>query len=62
MTTNLIIYIGLALIILGAILFCLAVYMIAKYERKLMDKYTFEIVRPKIKTKSKTLDTKKQKA
>ena len=51
--------IGLALIILGAILFCLAVYMIAKYERKLMDKYTFEIVRPKIKTKSKTLDTKK---
>ena len=59
MTTNLIIYIGLALIILGAILFFLAIYMIAKYERKLMDKYTFEIVRPKIKTKSKTLDTKK---
>ena len=53
MTTNLIIYIGLALIILGAILFCLAVYMIAKYERKLMDKYTFEIVRPKIKPKGK---------
>ena len=53
MTTNLVIYIGLALIILGAILFCLAVYMIAKYERKLMDKYTFEIVRPKIKPKGK---------
>ena len=29
--------IGLALIILGAILFCLAVYMIAKHEKKLME-------------------------
>ena len=29
--------IGLALIILGAILFCLAVYMIARYEKKLME-------------------------
>ena len=26
--------IGLALIILGAILFCLAIYMIARYEKK----------------------------
>ena len=51
--TNLYIFIGLALIILGAILFCLAVHMIAKYERKLMDKYTFEMVRPKIKPKGK---------
>ena len=29
--------IGLSLIILGAILFCLAVYMIARYEKKLME-------------------------
>ena len=29
--------IGLALIILGAILFCLAIYMIARYEKKLME-------------------------
>ena len=53
MTTNLVIYIGLALIILGAILFCLAVHMIAKYEKKLMNKYTFEMVKPKIKIKGK---------
>ena len=51
--SNLYMFTGLAIIILGAILFCLAVYMIAKYERKLMDKYTFEIVRPKIKPKGK---------
>ena len=53
MTTNLVIYTGITLIILGAILFCLAVHMIARYEKKLMDKYTFEIVRPKIKMKGK---------
>ena len=53
MTINLGMYIGLALIILGACLFCLDVHMIAKYERKLMDKYTFEMVRPKIKIKGK---------
>tara|TARA_R100001015_G_C4439925_1_gene33909 strand:- start:67 stop:258 length:192 start_codon:yes stop_codon:yes gene_type:complete len=35
--TNLYIFTGLALIIIGAILFCLAVYMIAKYEKKLME-------------------------
>ena len=29
--------IGLSLIILGAILFCLAIYMIARYEKKLME-------------------------
>ena len=51
--TNLYIFTGLALIILGAILFCLAVHMIAKYEKKLMNKYTFEMVKPKIKIKGK---------
>tara|TARA_R100001510_G_C7576904_1_gene151314 strand:+ start:503 stop:694 length:192 start_codon:yes stop_codon:yes gene_type:complete len=35
--SNLYMLIGLALIILGAILFCLAVYMIARYEKKLME-------------------------
>ena len=34
--SNLYIFIGLALIILGAILFCLAVFMIARYEKKLI--------------------------
>jgi hypothetical protein len=37
MVSNLGMYIGLALIILGACLFCLAIHMIAKYERKLME-------------------------
>tara|TARA_B100000424_G_C22925142_1_gene492228 strand:- start:258 stop:449 length:192 start_codon:yes stop_codon:yes gene_type:complete len=34
--SNLYIFTGLALIILGAILFCLAVFMIARYEKKLI--------------------------
>ena len=53
MTINLGIYIGLSLIILGGGLYFLAVYMIARYEKKLMNKYTFEMVRPKIKMKGK---------
>ena len=53
MTINLGMCIGLSLIILGGGLYCLAIHMIAKYERKLMDKYTFEMVRPKIKIKGK---------
>ena len=51
--------IGLALIIFGGCLYFLAVYMIKKYEDKLRKEYTFEIVRPRIKTKSNRLDTKK---
>ena len=35
--SNLYLYTGLALIILGAILFFLAIYMIAKHEKKLME-------------------------
>ena len=46
-------YIGIALIIFGGCLYFLAVYMIARYEKKLMNKYTFEMVRPKIKMKGK---------
>ena len=52
-------YIGIALIIFGGCLYFLAVYMIKKYEDKLRKEYTFEIVRPRIKTKSNRLDTKK---
>ena len=53
MTINLGMYIGLSLIILGGGLYFLSVYMIARYEKKLMNKYTFEMVRPKIKIKEK---------
>ena len=59
MTINIGMYIGLSLIILGGGLYFLAVYMIARYEKKLMNKYTFEMVRPKIKPKTNRLDTKK---
>ena len=59
MTINLLEYIGLALIIFGGCLYFLSVYMIKKYEDKLRKEYTFEIVRPKIKSKSNRLDTKK---
>ena len=52
-------YIGIALIIFGGCLYFLAVYMIKRYEDKLRKEYTFEIVRPRIKTKSNRLDTKK---
>ena len=51
--TNLYIFTGLSLIILGGGLFFLAIHMIAKYEKKLMNKYTFEMVKPKIKIKGK---------
>ena len=54
---NLLEYIGIALIIFGGCLYFLSVYMIKKYEDKLRKEYTFEIVRPKIKTNR--LDTKK---
>ena len=53
MATNIGIYVGLALIILGGGLYFLSVYMIARYEKKLMNKYTYEMVRPKIKIKEK---------
>ena len=51
MTINLGMCIGLSLIILGGGLYFLAVYMIKKYEDKLRNQYTFEIVKPKIKVK-----------
>ena len=59
MENNLLTYIVLALIIFGCCIYFLSVYMIKRDEDKLRKEYTFEIVRPRIKTKSNRLDTKK---
>ena len=59
MESNLIIYTGIALIILGAILYgvsCFIIKRIEKREREI-NRYIFEILRPKPKTNR--LDTKK---
>jgi len=52
-------YIGIALIILGAILYGVSCYMVRYYEKKEkeINKHIFEILRPKPKTNR--LDTKK---
>ena len=59
MTINLVIYTGIALIILGAILYGVSCFMIKRIEKreKEINRYIFEIVRPKPKTNR--LDTKK---
>ena len=59
MTINLVIYTGIALIILGAILYGVSCYMVRYYEKKEkeINKHIFEILRPKPKTNR--LDTKK---
>ena len=59
MTINLVIYTGIALIILGAILYYISCYMVRYYEKKEreINKHIFEILRPK--PKSNRLDTKK---
>ena len=53
MTINLVIYTGIALIILGAILYGVSCYMVRYYERKEkeINKHIFEILRPKPKVK-----------
>ena len=53
MTINLVIYSGIALIILGAILYGVSCYMVRYYERKEreINKHIFEILRPKPKGK-----------
>ena len=59
MESNLIIYTGITLIILGVILYgvsCFMIKRIQKREREI-NRYIFEIVRPK--PKSNKLDTKK---
>ena len=56
---NLVIYSGIALIILGAILYFVSCFMIKRIEKRKreVNRYIFEIVRPKPKTNR--LDTKK---
>ena len=53
MTLNLIIYSGIALIILGAILYGVSSFMIKRIEKRKreINRYIFEIVRPKPKGK-----------
>ena len=52
MTINLVIYTGIALIILGAILYFVSCFMIKRIEKRKQEinRYIFEIVRPKPKT------------
>ena len=52
MTINLVIYSGIALIILGAILYGVSCFMIKRIEKreKEINRYIFEILRPKPKT------------
>ena len=59
MTINILLYGGIALIILGAILYGVSCYMVRYYEKKEreINKHIFEILRPK--PKSNRLDTKK---
>ena len=56
---NTLLYTGIALIILGAILYYISCYMVRYYEKKEreINKHIFEILRPK--PKSNRLDTKK---
>ena len=59
MSFNLVIYSGIALIILGAILYGVSCFMIKRIEKRQreINRYIFEIVRPK--PKSNKLDTMK---
>jgi len=59
MTINILLYGGIALIILGAILYFVSCFMIKRIEKRKreINRYIFEIVRPK--PKSNRLDTKK---
>ena len=50
MTFNILLYGGIALIILGAILYGVSFLMVKYYESKI-NRHTFEILRPKIKGK-----------
>ena len=50
---NILLYGGIALIILGAILYCVSSYMVRYYEKKEreINRHIFEILRPKPKGK-----------
>ena len=47
---EILLYVGIALIIIGAILYGISSYMVRYYEKEI-NKHTFEILRPKIKRK-----------
>ena len=53
MTINIVIYTGIALIILGAILYFVSCFMIKRIEKRKQEinRYIFEILRPKPKGK-----------
>ena len=57
---NILLYTGIALIILGAILYFVSCYMVKYYEKKEkeINRHIFEILRPKIKLKKNKLDNK----
>ena len=59
MSFNILLYTGIALIILGVILYGVSCFMIKRIEKRQreINRYIFEIVRPKPKTNR--LDTKK---
>ena len=59
MTINLVIYTGIALIILGAILYGVSCFMIKRIEKreKEINRYIFEILRPKPKTNKNSKQT-----
>ncbi len=59
MTINLVIYTGIALIILGAILYGVSSFMIKRIEKreKEINRYIFEILRPKPKTNKNSKQT-----
>ena len=50
MTINILLYGGITLIIIGAILYGVSFFMVKYYEKQI-NKHTFEILRPKIKRK-----------
>jgi hypothetical protein len=60
MSFNLIIYTGIALIILGVILYGVSCFMIKRIEKREreINRYIFEILRPKIKLRKNKLDNK----
>tara|TARA_A100001515_G_scaffold130506_1_gene117779 strand:- start:147 stop:326 length:180 start_codon:yes stop_codon:yes gene_type:complete len=57
---NTLLYSGIALIILGAILYFVSCYMVKYYEKKEkeINRHIFEILRPKIKLRKNKLDNK----
>ncbi len=59
MTINLVIYTGIALIILGAIFYGVSCFMIKRIEKreKEINRYIFEILRPKPKTNKNSKQT-----